>query len=376
MTKHPPLPLVKEVMQPPLQFSALPTASTMPPMRRSFLPWILLACAPFLACSKTIYVPEGTVVQDDKYDTAFPHVEAAEAFEDILDSIRMINAVANYKHFLCDRESGITPDDLDDEKLEKRAADIDFFQDTASGTATVIHFQSGKLALLTNAHIVHFPDTLVFYFEEDEAGDAQRLVQSIAVKENQQNYIPDIPGADRLDILAIDNDVDVALLGQDVPLLPAGSVSVFNYPLGEAKDLEWGSFVYVVGFPAGTKMITRGLVSKPFRSRNAFVIDATFNRGFSGGLVLAVRDGVPHFEWVGMATASASTTEYRLRPPQDTPPDDIDPRVPYRGDLFLERHRAIRYGITLCIPINAVEAFIEAHAARLAAQGYRLKLFG
>jgi len=201
-------------------------------------------------------------------------------------------------------------------------------------------------------------------------------VQSIAFKETQQNYIPDIPGADHLEILALDSAADLALLGQAVPLLPAGSVRAFDYPLGEAKDLEWGSFVYIVGFPAGTKMITRGLVSKPFRGRDDFVIDATFNRGFSGGLVLAVRDGVPNFEWVGIAAASASTTEYRLKPAQDAPPNDIDPRVPYEGDLFLERHRAIRYGITLCIPINTIKAFIEAHTEGLARQGYLLRLFG
>ena len=345
-------------------------------MRRASLLLLLLIVAPFLACSRIAYVPEGTVVQDGKYDTAFPQIEAADRFEDILRSVRMINCVAYYVHFSFDPESHITPDDLDDEKLKDKATSVDFFQETASGTATVIHFQDGKLALLTSAHIVHFPDTLVFYVEGDEDDDAPRRVQSIAVKENQQNYIADIPGVNELDILAMDTEVDVALLGQAVPLLPAGSVSVFEYPLGEAKDLEWGSFVYVVGFPAGTKMITRGLVSKPFRSRNAFVIDASFNRGFSGGLVLAVRDGVPNFEWVGIATASASTTEYRLRPPQDIASDEVDPHRPYQGDLFLERHRAIRYGITLCLPIDAIEEFIEAHAERLTTRGYRLRLFG
>ena len=345
-------------------------------MRRASLLLLLLIGAPFLACSKMVYVPEGTIVQDGKYDTAFPQIEAADQFEDILRSVRMINCVANYKHFIFAPESGITPDDLDDETIKDKATTVDFFQETASGTATIIHFQDGMFALLTSAHIVHFPDTLVFFFEDDEDEDTPRRVQSIAVKDNQQNYIPGIPGVTDLDILAMDAEVDVALLGQAVPTLPAGSVPVFDYPLGEAKDLEWGSFVYVVGFPGGTKMITRGLVSKPFRSGNTFVIDASFNRGFSGGLVLAVRDGVPNFEWVGVATASASTTEYRLRPSQDATPDDIDPRVPYRGELFLEQRRAIRYGITLCIPIDAVKKFLETHAARLAEQGYQLKLLG
>ncbi len=337
---------------------------------------VLLACGCWLSCSSKIYLPEGAVVQDGKYDTAFPQIEAAAQFEAILSSIRMINSVAYYRHVLFDRESGIRHTDFNDKKLEKRASSVEYFQDTSAGTATVIHFQSGKIALITSAHVVHFPDTLVYYYDGDEREGTDRLVQSIAVKENQQNYIPDIPGVTELDILALDLKVDVAIVGQDVPLLPLGSVRVFDYPLGQAKDLEWGSFVYVAGFPAGTKMITRGLVSKPFRSRHDFVIDAPFNRGFSGGLVLAVRDGVPNFEWIGLATASASTSEYRLRPAQNIPPDDVDPRVPYEGDLFLEHHSSLRYGITLCIPINTIRAFIDEHAAQLARQGYRLRAFG
>ncbi len=52
-----------------------------------------------------------------------------------------------------------------DEIIEEHATHIDFFNDTASGTATVIHHNRERLAFLTSAHIVHFPDTLVFYFD-------------------------------------------------------------------------------------------------------------------------------------------------------------------------------------------------------------------
>ena len=110
-------------------------------MRHSFFLLILLACVPFLACSSKVYLPEGAVVQDGKYDMAFPQIEAAAQFEDILSSIRMINSVAYYKHLLFARQSGLTQADLNNEKIEEKATNIEYFQDTASGTATVIHFQ-------------------------------------------------------------------------------------------------------------------------------------------------------------------------------------------------------------------------------------------
>lgn len=336
----------------------------------------LLACVPVLSCTRTVYVPEETVVQDGKYDSAFPRSESAEQLEELVRSIRMINAIAYYKHSTFAEDSGLTRAAINDEALGERAIDIDFFTDTASGTAMVVHHNRERLAVLTSAHIVHFPDTLFFYFDQEQEGQ-EPLVQSIAIKERQQIYIADIDGADDLDILAFDEALDVALLGQAItPPLPPGSISVFAYPLGDADDLTWGSFVYVIGYPAGAKMISRGLVSKTFRGRHAtFLIDTPFNRGFSGGAVFAIRDGVPHFELVGMAKQSASTTTFRLIPPKDDVPDDYDLRVPYDGEIFLERHREIRYGITLCVPINAIRDFVRRHAARLADQGYRLRMF-
>lgn len=336
---------------------------------------IALASVPFFSCTRTVYVPEDAVVQDGKYDTAFPRFEAADQLEELVQSIRMINAIASYKHVTFAEDSRLTRAAINDEVIEEHATHIDFFNDTASGTATVIHHNRERLAFLTSAHIVHFPDTLVFYFE-NEQDDHQRFVQSIAFKKRQQNYIADIAGADDLDILALDEALDVALLGQAItPPLPVGKVRVFDYPLGDADDLSWGSFVYIIGYPAGVKMITRGLVSKTFRGRPAFLIDAPFNRGFSGGAVLAVRDGAPHFELVGLAMQSASNTTYRLIPPKDDVPHDYDPRVPYDGEIFLERQQEIRYGITICVPINAIRDFVRGHAAHLAEQGYRLRLF-
>lgn len=129
-------------------------------------PLLFLAFLPLPSCTRTVYVPEEAVVQDGKYDTAFPRSEAAEQLEELVQSIRMINAVAYYKHATFAQDSGLTRADINDELIEERATDIDFFNDTASGTAIVIHHNQERLAVLTSPHIVHFPDTLVFYFDK------------------------------------------------------------------------------------------------------------------------------------------------------------------------------------------------------------------
>ena len=65
----------------------------------------------------------------------------------------------------------------------------------------------------------------------------------------------------------------------------------------------------------GHKMITRGIVSNTRDDKSdSFLIDALFNRGFSGGIILAIRDGVPNFELVGMAKSVSAKNEYLLTP--------------------------------------------------------------
>ncbi|MCK7529466.1 MAG: hypothetical protein MZV64_73895 [Ignavibacteriales bacterium] len=48
-------------------------------------------------------------------------------------------------------------------------------------------------------------------------------------------------------------------------------------------------------------MVTKAIVSNPSRDESgSFLVDAVVNNGMSGGLVLAIKDGVPNFEMVGM----------------------------------------------------------------------------
>jgi hypothetical protein len=338
----------------------------------SLLAGVALTAVLLNGCTRTVYLPESGVVSDGLYDTPLSHVGADDVFERAFSAIHFLNSVAFYKELTFPAEAGVQPEDLKEDRAEALASGVEMYHRTASGTATVVHRSPVQIALVTSAHVVAFPDTVLSFYEGDQG---RRSVRTLAVKVRQTNYVPDVPGADRMGILVLDDERDVAILGQLVPDLPAGLAPVIDFPAGTADDLQWGSEVFVFGYPAGTRMMTTGLVSKTRRERrNLFLTDANFNRGFSGGLVLAVRDGVPNFEWIGIATAGAAATEITVAP-EDTMPlseDDLD--QPYDGPLVLRQQKRLRYGITTCTTIDAVKAVLREHAADLARRGYQISL--
>jgi hypothetical protein len=121
-------------------------------------------------------------------------------------------------------------------------------------------------------------------------------------------------------------------------------------------------------------MITKAIVSSPNRdTEGTFLVDALFNRGFSGGIVIAVRDGVPNFELVGIAKSAAAEYEYTIVPPQNFDSEEYNPHVVYTGELFVENRASIQYGVTHVIPIDAIVRFIRENESRLLNKGYNFR---
>ncbi len=294
--------------------------------------------------------------------------------ESLLPSIRMINGVAYYRVEHYERDDRLLVSDVRRGKAGAASLSTTYYSDTAAGTGTLVLARGDRIAFLTSAHVVVFPDT-VWSFHPANPTDSTRYVQAVAVKERTTMYVPDIPGADELEILAADPDADLAVVGQRLADLSDRELQEFGVPTGNEADLDWGSFVYILGYPAGVKMLTRGIVSRSFRrGHQAFVVDATFNPGVSGAPVLAIRDGIPNFEWIGIATASAASTEYVLSPDIEDRPADSDLPVEYEGTVYLTRKRTLRYGITTCASADAIRVFFSKEKSRLSALGYRIEL--
>jgi hypothetical protein len=123
-------------------------------------------------------------------------------------------------------------------------------------------------------------------------------------------------------------------------------------------------------------MITRGIVSKPkARQSDYFLIDASFNQGFSGGIVLAIKDGVPNFELVGLGKSASASFENIIIPEKKDYEKVYNPESPYEGELFVELKKNVNYGVTKAISTEAVRGFYKDHRTELMELGFDLDHF-
>jgi hypothetical protein len=328
-----------------------------------------------LSCSSTSYREVYPLLADGKYDSEFPYRGCSAQLEKISESVRMISCIAYYKSYIFPPEAKIRLSDLQDPQLKEKAIKEVFLNRTSSGSATTIYYENKRIALLTCAHVVDFSDTIITYYRGENRKETE-FIQSLAVKDHQSNYATSIQGVRDLEILAIDKGSDVAVVGQRMYEQSAQNVTVFNYPFGKAKELEWGTFVYLFGYPAGYQMITKGIISSPNRDKHgSFLTDAVFNRGFSGGIVLAIRDGVPNFELVGMATLVPARQQYFMTPFKEGEIDDFELDAPFKGDIYVESRADIIYGIAPAISSELIVDFLEKNQQQLQEKGYNLHSF-
>jgi hypothetical protein len=322
-----------------------------------------LSCAP-------AYREVFPTLMDGKYDSEFPYRGCSAQLEEIGESVKMVNTIAFYRTFSFAPDEQTRPADAGPEFLRGRFQRSTVISSQAAGTATVISSEGRRVVLVTCAHVIGFPDT-VMTFRIGPDHKSTGFLRSIALKEKQTTYIAGFPEGGDLEILAMDRLSDVALLGKTFDNEPFPRIRALAYPNGSAKELEWGSFVYLFGYPSGFRMVTKGIVSNPNRDkRGTFLLDAVFNRGFSGGIAFAIRDGVPNFELVGMVKLVSGHSAYVLAPAPGADTPEYESGVPYTGDIFVERRTDIEYGIAQAVPVEAIVEFVQEHRVDLATRGY------
>jgi hypothetical protein len=321
----------------------------------------LAACAPG-------YVPgPGDDGPQAYYRTGYPQRDTSREIERILRSVKRIQVTGHYETFAFAPESSVTRAALAEPATYARATSRQRFSRTKTGTATAIARAGDRLRLVTAEHATRWPDTVVAYFDTGERTPARGAsVASVAILRSQTTAILGVPGASTFDVVARDTLDDIALISAQVSASPgAADVPTLRAPVGDPARLAWGSFVYVLGYPRGYAMVTRAIVSDPRRdSDNGFLLDGLFNRGISGGLVLAVRGDTGALELVGLATAAAANAELMLVPDRRAVEED-GVVLPYRGDLFIEQVARIEYGITFSAPMTAVARFLRASGVRV-----------
>ena len=325
----------------------------------------------FSSCT-TSYETIFPTLNDGRYDSEFPYKSSSKQLEEISNSIKLINCIAFYNSYVFDENSFLTTQDVKKIDIEKSATKVIFYNNTSSGTATIIGENNGNVLLVTVAHIVNFPDTIISYYTNQD-GSVSPRVQSVSIKTRQSNYIPDLPDGGELDIILMDKSLDICLLGKKFEQTATARLSVFNYPWGNSSELEWGTFIYVFGYPMNYKMISKGIVGSPGREKNTFLIDAVFNRGSSGGIVLAIRDGIPNFELIGLVKSVPADYQYVVRPISKTQDLEYNPMLPYKGELYIQKEQIMRTGITKVIGIDAIKEFIKQNKEFLINKGFYVK---
>lgn len=326
------------------------------------------------ACGTTTYESVYPTLSDGKYDSEFPYRNCSEQLEEISLSLTKLDVLVFYRTYSFAREDAISLVQIrsNKDKMEKLGGTKDIFSESVGGTALSILSDNNRMAFLTCSHVVDFPDTVISYFPYPD----NNIIQVIGIKARQQNNISLLPDGSDLEILAIDSKEDIAILGKETNGEQNDYIDAITYPMGDSEELEWGSFVYIMGFPLGHAMITRGIVSDPKRiKKGSFLIDAVFNHGFSGGPVIAVRDGVPNFEIVGMVKSSAAVNRYYFTPRETDNLTELNFNESYKGELKLVSEKDIKYGITFSVTSGTLREFYKKNRQQLEDKGYYLDEF-
>lgn len=303
---------------------------------------------------------------DGKYDSEFPYRSGSDKLEDISNTIKLINSIAFYRSYHFEKSDEITIESIKKGKLKNFLASSTSFEETASGTSTLIYLNGTTAAILTCDHIINFPDSIeTFYISKD--GRNTGFLRNFSVIVKQDIYVVPFFEDGTFELIARDENRDIAILKKELKTQPVFSPKAFNYPLGNADELNWGTFVYVFGYPANYKMISKGIVSNPNYDKNSsFLLDAVANQGMSGGIVLAIRDGVPNFELVGMVLSAPATFEYTIRPYEENP---LQIGSEYTGPFIADSRKILIYGITRVLSIESIMEFIEDNSDVLMQKG-------
>lgn len=327
----------------------------------------------FAGCSTISYETVYPTLSDQRYDSEFPYKASSEELKIIGESIYRITSISFYRVFTFNPSDKITPAQLNDKKIFSKALSSDFGDNSNSGSASILHSEGGRVLLLTCAHTIHAADTIIG-FQLMADGTVSDIIETISIKEKQNIYVAGFPEGSEVEILAIDNVNDLAVIGRNYGALSGHIFPRLKYPLGNSDELEWGTFVYLYGYPINYKMITKAIVSSPNRdSKGSFLVDAVVNPGFSGGIVLAIRDGVPNFEIVGIVQWVPEEEEIFVQPKKLQTGLAYNPLVPYDNELFVKRSKVIKYGITKIISTEVIRNFLDSNSEKLEKLGYYIK---
>jgi S1-C subfamily serine protease len=307
----------------------------------------------------------------DHYTSSFPHQDITEELKKAQQSVVRIVSTAFYDNYTFIQDY-ITLDDIKTNDPKDISSDYFSSKESTAGTSIILDQNRNNSLLITCEHIVSFPDTVITYHDGNDT-PPQTYVKSINIKTRQNNLI--FLGQDlaSYEIISTNKRLDLALLNLKLGQNRNRDRHNLMVKSGDSDLLQLGSFLYILGFPKGYPMITRGLAgSSESWSDRFFISDATFNPGISGGLILASKNSYDSFEWVGIAS-SASATRENVLVPRPISEEYSRAARPYSDSVFVQRQTRINYGITQAIPVNKIKEFLRNNEQVISRHGFSLE---
>jgi S1-C subfamily serine protease len=331
----------------------------------------LVRCCPVVALAFTLAcTPQLVIPHDGLYDSQLPAVttESRRVFDRLFAATVRVTWTPEYRttHYQHDLDRGghPVPDPTSPTgfRLLRGEAGVSVSRDAYSivGAGLLVARRATGMGVdagvvLTVAHVVTAPDTVRSYLW-DERGQPTGALTSMAVKVSDFVFITGRGGGHAgAAVRKVDRERDLALLTASIPA-GAGGLENFDFKVGDSSELDWGNITYLLGYPHGQGHMTWGLVSRGEKEGD-FAVAATVNFGYSGGPVLAVRDGLPNVELVGLCKGAA-TNKLRYLAPSDLIGEGVRMTPRLIEETVVKETQQIEYGTAFVVPVNAIRRFV------------------
>ena len=272
-----------------------------------------------------------------------------------INSTYLINTVSYYTQYFLPEDKIWSREDLSRVNFSKFAKDQKVITRPSSGTGIMVSRQNEKVVFLTSAHLFDLPDTIFISMNKNDSSN----LSSVLIRSKFEIFLPDVVLNKDLKVVAIDHEKDLSLLLGEADIANV-KLKVFPFKLGDPTRLDWGNEVYIFGYPQGFHMMTRGLVSKPFKYRpNDFAVDAMFNRGMSGAPILYYDNNENDFQLMGLGRSVSAETYSILSPEEQIENEAAQLKIKYSGELYTDEITIVNQGVSFSVSATAVKQFLD-----------------
>ncbi len=227
---------------------------------------------------------------------------------------------------------------------------------TLSGGGLIINFNNAasKYTILTSNHLVSPEDTTDIYYLDDHGQPTDVLFARYVVDRVSITVRGESSWRSRADLIANDPVNDIAVIVTETETVLG---QAFANKVGYDRDLDWGDWVFLFGYPKGIKQLTGGWISQaPYR--NTLAVDAVVRFGYSGGPVFALSSDRAELQFVGLIKSVPSNTFEYIAPDGTLP---VGYRLSYKEveRLFVKRKMMVEYGTAYFVRPQIIKKFFR-----------------